>query len=307
MVENKQAAYLHVLYSGSSEGGAQEFAYELARQLGFKTYSIRPGSIAQKLRESGFTAVKKEELAKETYDKVVLSDIRALVWWISRRSLLARKVYFVPHNDKLNRLVMFVKFIRYFYPFLILPTTRLQALTYASTPEFFYLKKPEQNIEQRRERTKAIAYWGRFGKEKRLTKLVSIFEDSKLAADGWRLLIIGDGPYPPKHDAPGVVVQKGWLQAADIQSLVGACTFSLNIRKEEGVSLMALESLAMGIIPLFHSKKTASNYYKQGEYIPIRSGRDLVKAVHMRHLAAESILERFYHGASDIIEAIESK
>lgn len=307
MTEKTKGANLHVLYSGSAEGGAQEFAYRLAGTLGFETYSIRRGSITRRLRQSGWVAVDKDKLLKRAYDKVVLSDLRALLWWVCQRSLSARKVYFVPHNDKLNRVYKLVKLILLNYQIIVLPTTRLQAITYRSSPDFFYLKKPKSKFAPAQKKTKTIAYWGRFGKEKRLTHLVKIFKESGLAEHGWRLLIIGDGPYPPKSGAPGVTIEQGWLDSVEIQSKVVECSFSINMRKEEGVSLMAIESLGMNIIPLFHSKKTASNYFKVGEYVPINSGSDLAEAVKKTYLAADIILDRFYCGASDIIEEIRAQ
>lgn len=248
---------LHILYSGRAEGGAQKFALGLAQQK-FATSTIAKGNFKSVLESRGLSVIDVEHLGNYKFEVIVLSDIRALLFYVKNsKILISKKVYFVPHTDKILQIHSLVSSICAFYKIDILPTTRSQShqfrkklwFTVGHIPDFV-----EQNLS-----TDGVIYFGRFEKVKRLQKLIDDFNASKSSRNGI-LTLQGVGDEAFERCGLYVQVNRIWLERDELDCLLSVNKFNINYSKTEGLSLSSLEAVGKGLTPLFYSQNCIKNY-----------------------------------------------
>lgn len=291
---------LHILHTGFYEGGAQSFARRLASENDTITCTINAGNLRDKFQKLKLPTEHVKHAKNKTYEIIVLSDIRALVWFLFN-PIKAQKKYFIPHSNKLNPLATIILLATKIYKIEILPTTPQQKKSFFTTDWYRLIcTKKHKTIQQKQ---KLIVYWGRNSPIKRINKMISDFGRSQISSKGWKLLIIGAGK--DFDQLPGVQFIPEWVDQEELRSWLSIAKFSINYtKKSEGISLLVLESLKFGIIPLVSSTTTASNFNLSSNHI-VDSSRDFTELDHRDFEKPDQLLEKFNNATKDIIEALK--
>jgi glycosyltransferase involved in cell wall biosynthesis len=100
-----------------------------------------------------------------------------------------------------------------------------------------------------------IVYWGRLIKEKRLDKWILAVKEAQRKVKGARGLIIGDGP--EEKEIRGIIkkerlqniikIRRPIVKREELWEQIGSCAVLLHMSEREGLGLVVLESIALGI------------------------------------------------------------
>lgn len=263
---------LHLLYSGAAIGGAQNFAFRLAAQ-GFHTATILDGEMQEALTGRGNDFVEIQNIREFKWDIIVLSDLRALLYFVKWRSLLiCKEIYFIPHSDKLLKYSTFIKHICNFFNIVILPTTRSQMERFRATSWYLVGDLPETPSACLSDC--GIIYFGRFDKVKRLRQLVSDFVAADEKSLGpLTLQGVGEIPLPKGKAFDNVNISNTWLDGDELGNVIDQHRFNIVYSRFEGLSLSSLEALGRGLTPLFFSQTSVFNYGLTGAHL-VRGHKD---------------------------------
>ena len=260
---------LHILWSGSKNGGAQKFSSKLADEVAVTTCSLKRGDLEEYLNSQNKKFQAPEfniYQLKNKFEILLLSDTRALIYYaiffLKFRNIPGK--YFIPHHDKLCAwpYSWLIKAICYLFSIIILPTTRVQK-EFFNSEDWYKLYDYEINAEQIIQKNKTIIYFGRISNSKRIKKILSILQLNRFSQGGGNIKLVG---FENKHTMEPYLTFKDiqlipWLEDKELKILLEGCAFSINGSKCEGISLQSLEAINNGIIPLFLSKQMAYNLY----------------------------------------------
>ena len=107
----------------------------------------------------------------------------------------------------------------------------------------------------KRKKSNTVVYWGRLIKEKRLDKWIGVIRDAHLMAKNVHGLIIGDGP--EERSLKEMIDREGLAKVIDVLPAIPGreplwkkvcgCAVLMHMSEREGLGLVILESLALGI------------------------------------------------------------
>lgn len=274
---------LHILYTDSSKGGAQNFAIDIAKKYNVITSSIRSGDglKSRLLAEScGFIAF--EDVNFADYDVVLLSDIRVLIlsYWrilkskyrISKDAPSNVRYIFIPHSDSLIKYSFLISLLKRFAKFEICATTLRQARSFRQD-NWYLIQQISMNLASSVcKRYRCIVYHGRLEAVKQLDEIISWFAEARMGhLNGFRLLIVGDGSWEcSDFGTVGVHVIRGWWPRGRLDKLLGRSMYVINFTQSEGISLQILEGISNGCIPIVRSKSVCENLFlDSGIHSPI--------------------------------------
>lgn len=282
---------LHIMYSGKAEGGAQKFAIELARNE-FTTSTITDGNLKDVLLAMNLHFLDIQETFDQTLDVLLLSDIRALLFFVRHaKRVKAKRIYFVPHTDKILKIALLVSSICDAYKITILPTTRCQKRQFRKNAWYLVGEIPHSVTENKS--LDGILYFGRFEKVKRLQRLIDDYNLSDCPKNGM-LTLQGSGSVSLKRYGANVCVNNNWIKSEELDTLLLQNKFNIIYSKTEGLSLSTLEALGRGLIPLFYSVNCCFNYGLRNE--------NLVRGPsHFRDLPNRNFIDNRY-----ILEGLKS-
>ena len=275
---------LHLLYTGLPYGGAQEIALQLASLTDTTTSTIKKGEIEKYFLSNNLPYHQVDNLPNKFWKNIILSDPRVLIYFVlNKKKFKANKVFFIPHSNKVTNISKLIYIICSILNIEILPTT--QKLAEAFNTNHWYLPIPEQRLKifngNVKDRCKRLLYFGRFSKEKRLIALVNNFKRSSLPNKGYVLRMIGTGTVNLKDYAgEDVEVEQTWLEKKDLQKVICQSSHVINYSKTEGASLMLIEGILGGCIPLAYSGDLISNYNIDKNNL-IRSPEDFDRIPHL--------------------------
>lgn len=286
---------LHILYSGMAEGGAQKFAFALARNQ-FVTSTISKGNFKTVLESNALSFIDIESLDDYKFDVIVMSDMRALLFYVKNSNRLkARSLYFIPHTDKILRLAPLIVSICSFFKITILPTTRCQKLKFQK--KLWYSVGDIPDFVEENSSINGVIYFGRFEGVKRLQKLIDDFNASSCPQIGL-LTLQGSGEETFERRGPNVRINRTWLAKEELDSLLSANRFNIVYSKTEGLSLSSLEAVGKGLTPLFYSKDCCTNYGLDAAHL-VQGPRDFRDLLDRKFIPNVSIIERLKKDSED--------
>ena len=288
---------LHLLYSGAPIGGAQNFAFRLATQ-GFHTSTILDGEMQKVLTDKGYSFVKIKNIREFKWEVIVLSDLRALLYFVRQcSSLRSKEIYFIPHSDKLLKYSAFIRNICNFFKIVILPTTRSQMACFRTTSWFLVGDLPETPLMCPSDC--GIIYFGRFDKVKRLRQLVSDFVVADEKSLGTLTLQgLGEEPLLNKKTFARVNISNTWLGGVELGNVIDQHMFNIVYSRFEGLSLSSLEALGRGLTPLFFSRNSVFNYGLTGAHL-VRGSKDFSELREREYVPPAEILAKLRESSQD--------
>ena len=263
---------LHILYSGDSRGGAQDFALQFAVSTKCKTSSIRAGDFAKKITDIGCdyvdsSLIKSFEL--ESY-YIIASDPRSFVTLICRG--IRVNMLFLHSNNWLRPL----RFI-FLYSLLWFSSTRLVVTTPQQFEKFHSLsparispikRMVDGYFSRQNKEYLGFIYFGRFSKEKRIDNLVQQWIRSGVYKKFGAFLTLVGEEYP---SLTGYQMQKyninlvdKWLDKHSLNKIIQNHNIVVNNCLNEGLSIQLVEGVSHGLVPLVASADLHSFYFGDG-------------------------------------------
>ena len=252
---------LHIIFTGSRFGGAQKFALNLAIKTQCDTVSICHGDIIDYFKEHDLqiTSGIKSIITSRSYDKIVLSDIRALVIGVIVFKIFLRpraELFFVPHSDSTLRYTNILKVILSICKIKCLPTTLLQANVINKSNVWYRITDTAVAKTVCGDREKRLVYFGRDSKEKRISWLIETYENSGLREVGYTLHIFG---ITNTYRVVEGVTYYPWQNKEKLDQFIMNSSHVINSTHSEGISLQVIEGIQLGCYPLVYSRKLAFN------------------------------------------------
>ncbi len=144
-----------------------------------------------------------------------------------------------------------------------------KTLSYCPVLEDAQLSKIRKTYEKK-QRQKKVVFSGRLIKEKRIDKWLKVFDAAHLKDTGIRGVIIGDGPELENINAlirgrgmqDFVEVKDFYKDKTDYYKELASASLVLNMSEREGLSILAIESIALGTPVLLPSYTPIPNEIK---------------------------------------------
>jgi glycosyltransferase involved in cell wall biosynthesis len=253
---------LHVLWTGSMNGGAQEVAVSLAkRNETLTTTSIRSGDLRSSFLSKNLKFVSLTQLVTKKWNKVIASDYRAFLFILIARVVFFRDapVFAIIHSNRKKKLdFLLLRVLR----FLLNKNDRVLVSTedqkcYLSNflssnlvevARIFDIQSSGVNKPRKPKFDEPInvMFFGRLSPEKRIDKFLRAIPNNSirkyfLFGDGDRSLLRG------KH--PNLVQNIGWHK---LENTIHTYDISYVCvpNKFEGISLVTLQGILNGIVPI---------------------------------------------------------
>lgn len=285
---------LHLLYSGSENGGAQRVAIECAiHNSDLYTSTVKSGGLQKILRNKSLKSIKFYELIfSHRFDIIFCSDPRALLFsFFSLRSIFSKK-YLILHSDRMVKykllITSFCRLLRVHF----LCTTKTQINTFKTPNVCANLVRicDIPKMKAPNSKTKNFLYFGRFDKVKNIQEIIDICADARKINGELKLILVGSGDHSFTNTY-GVEVIDHWKSQAQLREIMKNCSFIVNATNYEGFSLQIMEGLSNGLFPLVKAKGLIRNYDLPEECI--LNIENVIKAINMDELDWSQFIVNF--------------
>lgn len=254
---------LHLLYTGSKRGGAQQIATEIATE--FKSILFTSTFLRGSLRKTffyknlNFIPFFKSFICKWNY--VIASDPRAFL--ISLFMPFVKKRFLFLHSDRLIKDTKFFLFWRFFcfFNFEIICTTNNQYEYFSKLHincSLVSVFPSKINMLESHIRKFNFIYFGRFSYEKRLNELISTFIQLPSSIP-FQLTLIGSGDLlSVNHNKINVINE--WKSIDELYQIIPNFNFVINNTFNEGFSLQVAQGVSCKCLPVTNSIELLNFY-----------------------------------------------
>lgn len=268
-MREQKMTVIHVLYSGNSRGGAQQFSLQFAGLTKCKTMSVRPGDFEKKIQAAGFDFVELSYLNKHARSSyyLIASDPRAFIKLLCSG---VRPDMLILHSNNWLRPLRFA----ILFTLLSVVPTRLVVTTPRQFNKFCsfvpsrispIMKLAIEPLKRENARNMGFIYFGRFSREKRINDLIQQWIKSGVYDEfGARLTLVGEKyPYLKKEQMQkyNIYLIDQWLDKPSLNKIIKEHDVVVNNCLQEGLSIQLVEGVFSGLVPLVASVDLQTLYF----------------------------------------------